>query len=299
MNDYILSCCTTADLPDEHFKARNISYICFHFLLDGKEYPDDLGKSMPLKDFYQAMRDGAMTKTSQVNADEFIEYFEGFLKEGKDVLHLSLSSGISGVLNSALIAKNELEERYPDRKIYVVDSLAATSGYGLLMDKLADLRDEGKTIDEVHDWAVANRLRINHWFFVSDLTYLVRGGRVSKASGFIGGMLNICPLLNIAYDGKLVVRQKIRTRKKVIAATIDKMEQYAEGGLDYSDKCYISHADCIEDAQEMAKVIEGRFPKLKGKVQICNVGTTIGSHTGPGALVLLFWGSERSSTGDN
>lgn len=299
MNDYILSCCTTADLPDEHFKARNISYICFHFLLDGKEYPDDLGKSMPLKDFYQAMRDGAMTKTSQVNADEFIEYFEGFLKDGKDVLHLSLSSGISGVLNSALIAKNELEERYPDRKIYVVDSLAATSGYGLLMDKLADLRDEGKTIDEVHDWAVANRLRINHWFFVSDLTYLVRGGRVSKASGFIGGMLNICPLLNIAYDGKLVVRQKIRTRKKVIAATIDKMEQYAEGGLDYSDKCYISHADCIEDAQEMAKVIEGRFPKLKGKVQICNVGTTIGSHTGPGALVLLFWGSERSSTGDN
>lgn len=299
MNDYILSCCTTADLPDEHFKARNISYICFHFLLDGKEYPDDLGKSMPLKDFYQAMRDGAMTKTSQVNADEFIEYFEGFLKEGKDVLHLSLSSGISGVLNSALIAKNELEERYPDRKILVLDSLAATSGYGLLMDKLADLRDEGKTIDEVYDWAVANRLRVNHWFFVSDLTYLVRGGRVSKTSGFIGGMLNICPLLNIAYDGKLVVRQKIRTRKKVINATIDKMEQYADGGTNYSDKCYIAHADCLEDAQEMAKSIEERFPNLKGKVEINNIGTTIGSHTGPGAIVLLFWGNERSSTGDN
>ena len=299
MNDYILSCCTTADLSDEHFKARNISYICFHFLLDGKEYPDDLGKSMPLKDFYQAMRDGAMTKTSQVNADEFIEYFEGFLKEGKDVLHLSLSSGISGVLNSALIAKNELEERYPDRKILVLDSLAATSGYGLLMDKLADLRDEGKTIDEVYDWAVANRLRVNHWFFVSDLTYLVRGGRVSKTSGFIGGMLNICPLLNIAYDGKLVVRQKIRTRKKVINATIDKMEQYADGGTNYSDKCYIAHADCLEDAQEMAKSIEERFPNLKGKVEINNIGTTIGSHTGPGAIVLLFWGNERSSTGDN
>lgn len=299
MNDYILSCCTTADLSDEHFKARNISYICFHFLLDGKEHPDDLGKSMPLKDFYQAMRDGAMTKTSQVNADEFIEYFEGFLKEGKDVLHLSLSSGISGVLNSALIAKNELEERYPDRKILVLDSLAATSGYGLLMDKLADLRDEGKTIDEVYDWAVANRLRVNHWFFVSDLTYLVRGGRVSKTSGFIGGMLNICPLLNIAYDGKLVVRQKIRTRKKVINATIDKMEQYADGGTNYSDKCYIAHADCLEDAQEMAKSIEERFPNLKGKVEINNIGTTIGSHTGPGAIVLLFWGNERSSTGDN
>lgn len=293
MNEYILSCCSTADLTDEHFKKRNISYACFHLELDGKEYSDDLGKSISFKEFYDAMRNGAMTKTSQINADEFIEYFEGFLKEGKDILHVSLSSGISGVLNSAQIAQQELCERYPDRKIYIVDSLAASSGYGLLMDKLADLRDEGKTIDEVYKWVNDNKLNMHHWFFTSDLTYLVRGGRVSKASGAIGGMLNICPLLNVSNEGKLTARQKIRTKKKVIRATVDKMAEVAENGLDYSGKCYISQSDCYEDAREVADLIEERFPKLDGKVEIYDIGTTIGSHTGPGTVALFFWGNTR------
>ena len=142
MGDYILSCCSTADLTQEHFESRDIHYICFHFELDGKQYLDDLGKSIAFHEFYQAMANGADTRTSQINADEFIQYFTPFLKEGKDILHLTLSSGISGVYNSAMIAKEELEEKYPDRKIYIVDSLAASSGYGLLMDKLADLSDE-------------------------------------------------------------------------------------------------------------------------------------------------------------
>ena len=140
MSDYVISCCSTADLTKEHFEKRNISYICFHYELNGKEYADDLGQSMPFDQFYKAMQDGASTKTSQVNADEFEEYFEGFLKEGKDVLHVCLSSGISGVINSANVAKADLEEKYPGRKILVVDSLGASSGYGLFMDKLADLR---------------------------------------------------------------------------------------------------------------------------------------------------------------
>ena len=150
MGDYILSCCSTADLTQEHFESRDIHYICFHFELDGKQYLDDLGKSIAFHDFYQAMANGADTRTSQINADEFIQYFTPFLKEGKDILHLTLSSGISGVYNSAMIAKEELAEKYPDRKIYIVDSLAASSGYGLLMDKLADLRDEGMDIDSLH-----------------------------------------------------------------------------------------------------------------------------------------------------
>ena len=149
MSDYVISCCSTADLTKEHFEKRNISYICFHYELNGKEYADDLGQSMPFDQFYKAMQDGASTKTSQVNADEFEEYFEGFLKEGKDVLHVCLSSGISGVINSANVAKADLEEKYPGRKILVVDSLGASSGYGLFMDKLADLRDEGRPIEEV------------------------------------------------------------------------------------------------------------------------------------------------------
>ena len=182
MSDYVISCCSTADLTKEHFEKRNISYICFHYELNGKEYADDLGQSMPFDQFYKAMQDGASTKTSQVNADEFEEYFERFLKQGKDVLHVCLSSGISGVINSANVAKAELEEKYPERKILVVDSLGASSGYGLFMDKLADLRDEGKSIGEVHAWAEEHKLNLQHWFFSTDLTFYIRGGRISKAS---------------------------------------------------------------------------------------------------------------------
>lgn len=293
MNNYILSCCSTADLTKEHFQKRNISYICFHFELDGKPYLDDLGESIPFDQFYQAMVDGADTKTSQINSEEFIEYFEAFLKEGKDIVHVSLSSGISGVSNSARIAKNELEEKYPDRKIYVIDSLLASSGYGLFMDKLADLRDDGMSAEDLTTWAEENKLNCHAWFFSTDLTFYVKGGRVSKVSGFVGNLLNICPLLNMSFEGKLIPRYKIRTKKKAIFAIVDKMEEIAENGKDYSGKCYISNSACLEDAKEVAKLVEERFPKLNGKVEINSVGTTIGSHTGPGTVALFFWGKKR------
>ena len=294
MSDYIISCCSTADLSAEHFEKRDIHYICFHFEMDGKQYTDDLGKSIAFKDFYQAMVDGADTKTSQVNAEEYEAYFESFLAAGKDVLHLCLSSGISGSINSAMIAKEELAQKYPDRKLYIVDSLAASSGFGLLMDKLADLRDQGMSLEELYQWATDNRLKLHHWFFSSDLTFFVKGGRVSKTSGFVGNILNICPLLNVDYQGKLIPRYKIRTKKKVIRAIVDKMEEYADDRLDYSGKCYISQSACYEDAREVADLIEQRFPKLNGKVEINDIGTTIGSHTGPGTVALFFWGDERT-----
>lgn len=294
MSDYILNCCSTADLTKEHFEERGISYICFHYQLDGKQYADDLGQSMPFEKFYKAMADGAETKTSQVNAEEFQAYFEKFLKQGKDVLHVCLSSGISGVINSAMIAREELAEKYPDRKILVVDSLGASSGYGLLMDQLADLRDQGKSIQQVYDWANQHKLELNHWFFSTDLTFYIKGGRISKASGFIGGVLNICPLLNMDDQGRLIPRFKIRTKKKVIRAIVDKMEEYANDGRDYSGKCYISQSGCYEDARAVADLVEARFPHLNGKVEINYVGTTIGSHTGPGTVALFFWGRKRT-----
>ena len=293
MNDFILSCCSTADLTKEHFEERNIHYICFHYELDGVSYQDDLGQSMTFEDFYAAMQSGADTKTSQVNAGEFEEYFEAFLKAGKDVLHVCLSSGISGTYNSANIAKDILTEKYPDRKIYIVDSLGASSGFGLLVDRLADFRDEGKGIDEVYDWAIENRLKVQTWFFSTDLTFYVKGGRVSKTSGFVGNLLNICPLLNMDDQGKLIPRQKIRTKRKVIQAIVEQMEQFAENRFDYNGKCYMSHSACLEDAKTVAAMIEERFPKLDGKVEINNVGTTIGSHTGPGTVALFFWGDAR------
>ena len=293
MSNYVLSCCSTADLKKEHFNKRDINYICFHYELDGKDYRDDLGQTMSFEDFYRAMSEGADTKTSQINAEEYEEYFETFLKEGKDILHVTLSSGISGTLNSAMIAKSMCEEKYPDRKIYIVDSLNASSGFGLLVDKLADLRDEGKSIDEVYAWAEENKLNAHAWFFSTDLTFFVKGGRISKTSGFVGGILNICPLLNIDNEGKLIPRQKIRTKKKVMETIVEQMEACAQDGNEYSGKCYISHSACLEDAKAVAEKIESRFPKLNGKVEINDVGTTIGSHTGPGTVALFFWGGNR------
>ncbi len=293
MSEYILSCSSTVDLQEEQLLKRNIRYICFHFELAGKQYMDDLGKSIPLSDFYEAMAQGADTKTSQINVEEYEYYFEGFLKEGKDILHLTLSSGISGTINSALIARDTLSEKYPDRRIYVVDSLAASSGYGLLMDKLADLRDGGMGVEELYRWTEDNKLKLQHWFFTTDLTYLIRGGRVSKAAGIVGSVLNICPLLNVDYMGRLINRAKVRTKRKVIQATVDKMKEHAQDGADYSGKCYISQSACMEDAKAVAELVEEAFPRLRGKVEINDIGTTIGSHTGPGTVALFFWGDER------
>ena len=293
MSDYIISCCSTADLSEEHFKSRDIHYICFHYELDGKQYPDDLGKSMKLADFYQAMVNGAETKTSQVNAEEYEKYFRGFLEQGKDILHVTLSSGISGSINSAMVAKQTLAEEFPDRKIYVVDSLGASSGYGLLMDRVADMRDSGMSLDDLAKWTEDNRLHLHHWFFSTDLTFYIKGGRVSKTAGFVGSVLNICPLLNMDNLGRLIPRYKIRTKKKVIKTIVDKMEEHAQAGLNYSGKCYISQSACYEDAKEVAELVEKRFPKLNGRVEINDIGTTIGSHTGPGTVALFFWGDER------
>lgn len=293
MSSYILSCCSTADLSKEHFEARDIHYICFHYYLDGKQYPDDLGQSMPFDKFYKAMENGADTRTSQINVEEFVDYFTPFLEAGQDILHLTLSSGITGVYNSACLARELLLEKYPDRKIFIVDSLAASSGFGLLMDKLADLRDEGYTVEELAKWAEENRLRVHHWFFSTDLTFYVKGGRISKASGWFGTVLKICPLLNVSNEGKLIPRFKVRGKPAVIRRIADKMIEFADNGAEYAEKCFMSHSACYEDARAVADILEQHFPKLKGKILINNIGTTIGSHTGPGTVALFFWGKPR------
>ena len=290
---YVLSCCSTADLSREHFERRNIHYICFHYQLNGRDLLDDLGQSTPFDKFYQAMMDGADTRTSQVNTEEYLTYFDGFLSQGQDILHVTLSSGISGTVNSANAAAEQLRARYPERKIYIVDSLGASSGYGLLMDMLADKRDAGMPLDELARWTTDHRLTVHHWFFSTDLTFYIKGGRISKTAGFFGKVLHICPLLNMNHLGQLIPREKIRTKKAVIQAIVDRMAEHAEDGLDYSGKCYISNSACIEDAKAVAKLVEARFPRLNGPVEINSIGTTIGSHTGPGTVALFFVGDKR------
>ena len=293
-NDYCLTCCSTADLSQERFKERGIRYVCFHFELDGQKYLDDMGTSVPPEILFRNMAGGAATKTSQVSVGEYVAFFEDILKEGKDILHLTLSSGITGTYNSACIAAEDLKEAYPDRRIRIVDSLAASSGYGLLMDTLADKRDEGMGFEELAAWAEENRLKLHHWFFSTDLTFYIKGGRISKAAGFVGTVLGICPLLNVDKEGRLIPREKIRGKKKVIKATFEKMLEHAEGGTEYTGKCFISHSMCEDDAKAVALLIENAFPKLDGRVEIFPIGATIGSHTGPGTVALFFWGDERT-----
>lgn len=295
MSDYILSACSTADISKEHFDEINVKYICFHYFLDGVQMSDDLGQTLSFDEFYKAMENGAETKTSQVNISEYLEFFTPFLEEGKDIIHLSLSSGISGSSNSARNAANIAMEQFPGRKVYIVDTLAASSGFGLLVDAVAHKRDEGLSIDELRDWTESNKLRLHHWFFSTDLTFYVKGGRISAASGFFGGLLNICPLLNMDNLGRLIPRSKIRGKKKVISEIVKRMEEYADDGHEYCGKCYISQSACYEDAKAVADLVEAKFPKLSGKVLINSIGTTIGSHTGPGTVALFFWGKERDN----
>lgn len=292
-NNYIISACSYADMPVARMKEIDVKYICTPYMVNGEIFYDDLGETTDYEKFYQSMRDGAVTNTFQLNQDDFADYFRELLKNGQDIIHVSLSSGLSGVSNSARLAIETMKEEFPDRTIYLIDSLAASAGYGLILQTMSDKRKEGMNIHDLYNWVEENKLKLHHWFFTTDLTYFVRGGRVSKASGFIGGVLNICPLLNVSHEGKLTPRAKVRGKKKVIAEIVERMKTYADNGTDYNGKCYISNSVCYEDAKAVADLVEENFPNLDGKVQISTISTTIGSHTGPGTVALFFWGDKR------
>ncbi len=291
--NYILSCCSYTDFSAQKMKDLDIKYICTPYMMDGKTYIDDLGETTSYEEFYKAMENGAVTNTYQLNQNDFADYFRELLKSGQDIIHVSLSSGLSGVSNSARLAIETMKKEFPERTIYLVDSLAAAAGLGLLMETASDLRAGGMGIEELYNWLESNKLKLHHWFFTTDLTYFVRGGRVSKTSGFIGGVLNICPLMNVSNEGKLIPRAKVRGKKKVIAEIVERMKEHAQNGTDYNGKCFICNSACEDDAKEVAALIEEGFPNLDGKVQIFTIGTTIGSHTGPGTVAVFFWGDER------
>ena len=294
MTDYRITCCSTADLPEEFFRAKGVQYACFHVQIGGQDFPDDLGRSISFQQFYEKISAGAAPTTSQVNVEEYVALFEPILQQGQDILHLTLSSGISGTYTSACIARDDLLERYPERKLYIVDSLGASSGYGLLVDTACAKRDSGMPLDELYQWLEQNKLCLHHWFFSTDLSSYIRGGRISKTSGMVGTLLGICPLLNMDQKGHLIPRKKIRGKKQVMQEMVKMMEQHAEGGLQYSGKCLLSESACLEDARAVADMIETRFPRLDGKVQINSIGTVIGAHTGPGTVALFFWGDTRA-----
>ena len=291
---YAITCCSTADLPAQFYEKTGISYAKFHFSMNGVEYDDDLGLSISPEEFYQQIRQGAQPVTSQVNVQQYEDLFEPILRSGKDLIHLTLSSVISGSIGSARIAARELSERYPNRRIQIIDSLAAASGYGLLVEEAYCRQQEGMSFDQMVSWIEENKLKLHHWFFSTDLTHFRRGGRISASSAFFGNMLNICPLMNVNSQGKLVPREKIRGKKRVMGQMLRQMELHAQEGLAYKGRCFICHSDCASDARELAAMVEQAFPSLDGPVEIFPIGTVIGSHTGPGTVALFFWGDERT-----
>lgn len=299
MASYVITCCSTADLSAEFFQQREVPYASFHFQLEGEEYLDDLGQTISFDAYYAKIAAGAQPTTSQVNVEQYISLFEPLLQQGKDILHLSFSSGLSGSYASACIAAGALQSQYRERKLYIVDTLAASSGYGLLVDTACDKRDAGMELDELRDWVEQNKLRLHHWFFSTDLTSYKRGGRISPAAATFGTLLGICPLLNVDFEGHLIPRKKIRGKKAVIQEIVKMMEQHAENNLSYSGKCFISQSACMDDARAVADLIERRFPQLNGKVEINSIGTVIGAHTGPGTVALFFWGDERKNESDS
>ena len=293
MANFTLTCCSTADRPKSFFDGRHIPYACFHWNEDGQDHLDDLYQSVSPSDFYAAIKAGATPTTSQVSVGEFVEPWEPIVAAGSDVLHVSLSSGLSGAYDAAEMAARQVMEAHPERRVLVVDSLGASSGYGMLVEYVADLRDAGASLEEAYGWALTHRLNVHHWFFSTDLSSYVRGGRVSRVSGFVGTALKICPVLNMNSEGKLIPRDKIRTKAKAAKDMVERMEQHAQGGRAYDGKCMISMSACREDAEHVRSLIEQAFPALAGKVQINDIGTVIGSHTGPGTVALFFMGDER------
>lgn len=292
--NFTLSCCSTVDVPYSYLESRHIPVLFYTYVVDDVTYVDDMGRDPnALPHFYEMLAAGKLPQTSQINVAEYVEFFDGLLKQGGDVLHLGFTSGQSGSIHNAFIAADMMREKYPGQKLLVVDTLCSSSGYGLLVDTVADMRDAGASIEEAYQWTLDNRNKVHHQFFSTDMTQFRRTGRVSGAAAAIATVLNICPIMRLDSKGAIKAYDKVRGKHKAIETTVDTMEQHAQGGRDYDQRCWICHSQCLDLAQQLADQLEIRFPHLKDKIRICDIGTIIGSHAGPGTVAVFFYGDER------
>lgn len=287
MNDYVITVNSTVDLPKEWLEERHIPVIPLKYTIDGETYKGMEGLSS--KEFFQKLREGKMAVTSQVNPEEAKEALEAFLKEGKDILHLAFSSGLSGTYNSMRIAAEELEEEYPERKVIVIDTLCACLGEGLLLYYALKRKGEGKTIEEVAQWAEENKLHVCHNVAIDDLNHLQRGGRVSKTTAILGTMVQVKPMIHMDDKGLLQVIGKERGRKKALNKIVDMAVEQAKGWE--NDIIMITHGDCAEDAEYVAELVRKKMGIEN--ILVNNIGEVIGSHTGPGVVAVFCMGSKR------
>lgn len=290
MSEYILASDVSADIPMDLVKEYDIHFVPMTYSIGEEEHVcNTLESEENMHIFYEAQKNGKTTHTSQITPNAYMEYFATFMKEGKDIIYLSLSSGLSDTYNSALMAKRELEEEYPNAHLYVVDSLAATGGMGLLLELAAKNRQSGMTAKENAAWMSENAIKLSHWFMVEDLMYLKRGGRISAASAIVGTTLNIKPVLEIDSNGKLITIAKKRGSKLALKYLVD---QYFETRDDSFDKIvYITHGDTKESAEQAKAMILEKDPEVE--VRICVLCPIIGSHTGPGMVAVIHMGQRQ------
>lgn len=290
MSDFVILTDSSADLGAELVEQMDIQVLPLSFNVQGMtyyNYPDN--RDMDPQSFYHLLRKGELATTAAVNVAQYAEALEPLLQAGKDVLILAFSSGLSATFNSSSVAVTELREKYPERKLYTVDTLCASLGQGLLVYLAAKEREKGKNIDEVRDWVVSHKLSICHQFTVDDLHFLKRGGRISSTTAVMGSMLKIKPVLHVDNEGHLVSIGKARGRQASLKALVDRMEQTA---IDPKDQTvFISHGDCIQDAELVAQMVKDRFGVQKTYINY--VGPVIGAHSGPGTLALFYVGVER------
>ena len=293
MRDYAISCCSTVDLNAALLRENEVHCLYFSYTVDGIPYRDDFGESLPLSEFYRRMTSGSSTQTTQIPTADYLDYFEEVLASGRDVLHISMSSGMSGTVRSARAAAAIAAERHPEGRVVVIDSLCESCGYGMLVLEAARLRRKGVSLDRTVDWIEKNKMRMEHWFFSTDLTYSVRGGRVSRAEGFIDGLLGICPVMSVDAGGRMVLRARARSRHRALSDVVSRMERYASDSLSYKGRCCISHSAVPDAAEQLARRVQDRFRDLDGGVSIHELGTVAGCHSGPGTVALFFWGDGR------
>lgn len=291
MAEYIISTDTSCDFPLEYVKQHQLPLVTLFYSIDGVTGENGCPSSDVLKNFYDKMRAGSMTKTQQASIEDTEKVFREILQQGKDILHIAFSSGLSGTANAARLAAENMMEEFPGRKIIVIDSLCASLGQGLLVDYALKLQQQGKTMEETAKWLEDHIQNICHLFTVEDLKYLQRGGRISKTTALVGTMIGIKPVLHVDPEGKLVSISKVRGRKQSIQALVNKMEENIGKYRDEKQPIFISHGDCIEDANYLAELVKERFGY--DEFLINDVGPTIGAHSGPGTLALFFMGETR------
>ena len=288
---FTLSCESTVDLPLDHLTKRNIPVIAYTYTIDGVEYADDMRAGNGLAIFYSQLATGKMPSTSLINVDRYLEFFREILNKG-DLLHISFCSGLSQSASNAIKAAELLKKEYPGRKIYVVDSLCACVGYGIFVDCLADLRDEGKDIDFLYKWAQDNRLRVQHHFYTTTLTYFRRSGRLSGPAALFGALFKICPIVYLNKNGKMIAYAKAMSETKALSKLLDEIAANIHNGSDYDGRIWLAHSDYISSANKCADELKKAYPKAD--VRIFDVGPVVASHCGPGTVSVYFMGVARS-----